>query len=89
VSSTLHQKLLLYYFGYAAKIVLNKTEKSFSNLAASQFFFSRSNKSTTPRRGVICFYSNKQLGNPKFFLIFFAAIEQKGTKSIKKQLQRL
>jgi hypothetical protein len=25
----------------------NKTEKSFSNLAASQFFFSRSNKSTT------------------------------------------
>jgi hypothetical protein len=26
----------------------NKTEKSFSNLAASQFCFSRSNKSTTP-----------------------------------------
>jgi hypothetical protein len=43
----------------------------------------------SPRRGVICFYSNKQLGNPKFFLNFFAAIGQKGTKSIKKQLQRL
>jgi regulator of protease activity HflC (stomatin/prohibitin superfamily) len=28
-------------------LILNKTEKSFSNLAASQFFFSRSNKSTT------------------------------------------
>jgi hypothetical protein len=29
------------------KIVKNKTEKSFSNLTASQFCYSRSNKSTT------------------------------------------
>jgi hypothetical protein len=29
------------------QIEFNKTEKSFSNLAASQFCFSRSNKSTT------------------------------------------
>jgi hypothetical protein len=28
-------------------VEINKTEKSFSNLAASQFCFSRSNKSTT------------------------------------------
>jgi hypothetical protein len=29
------------------RYILNKTEKSFSNLAASQFCYSRSNKSTT------------------------------------------
>jgi hypothetical protein len=28
-------------------VYTNKTEKSFSNLAASQFYYSRSNKSTT------------------------------------------
>jgi hypothetical protein len=31
----------------AIHILVNKTEKSFSNLATSQFCFSRSNKSTT------------------------------------------
>jgi hypothetical protein len=33
---------------YFLQNVKNKTEKSFSNLAVSQFCFSRSNKSTTP-----------------------------------------
>jgi hypothetical protein len=32
---------------FLSNVLTNKTEKSFSNLAASQFFFSRSNKSTT------------------------------------------
>jgi hypothetical protein len=29
------------------RVIMNKTEKSFSNLAASQFCFYRSNRSTT------------------------------------------
>jgi hypothetical protein len=44
--------LLLVYFmlcapSHSEQLWLNKTEKSFSNIAASQFCYSRSNKSTT------------------------------------------